>query len=111
MRLRTGLAGLVIIARPSQATGVKVRWLSWALPSPGRALPAMSAEPLATASMPEAVLNGCISMRPWPSFSHSLAISVTTPWAVVTSPRQISAGDLLLLLLVALWRAGWVALA
>src|SRR5690242_3846455 len=90
VRLLTGLDGCVTITRPSHATGVKVRPASCGLPLAPRAAPARSAVPVRTASRPEAVLNVCSSMRPWPAFCQACATSVTTPCATVTSPRQIS---------------------
>ena len=77
------------ITSASHATGVKVSDCS-AAPMLGRAEPARSAVPLTTASMPEAVLKGWSSILPLPDFSHALATSVTTPRAVVMSPRQTS---------------------
>ncbi len=92
VRLLTGLADWVISTSASHATGVKVSPAFWLLPSLPRALPAMSAAPVLTASMPEAVLNGCISMCPLPAFSQATAASVTIACSVAMSPRQISAG-------------------
>src|SRR6187402_2224167 len=76
------------MTRASHATGVKVSDCS-AAPTPGRAEPAISAVPLTTASIPEAVLKGCSSNLPLPDFSQALATSMTTPRAVVMSPRQM----------------------
>src|ERR1700744_4020282 len=90
VRLLTGLDGLVTSTRPSHATGVKLRPLSTGLPVLPRALPATSAAPLATASRPEAVLNDWISMLPLPDDCQALAMPLTTPLAVTTSPRQVS---------------------
>src|SRR5580698_5459186 len=90
VRLLTGLDGLVISTRPSHATGVKVRPLSTELPELPRAVPAISAAPLATASKPDAVLNCWISMLPWPADCQAFAIPLTTPLAVTASPRQVS---------------------
>src|SRR6187402_3966859 len=78
------------MTRASHATGVKVSDCS-AAPTAGRAEPAMSAVPLTTASIPEAVLKGCSSNLPLPDFSQALATSMTTPRAVVISPRHTRA--------------------
>src|SRR6185312_832440 len=108
LRLLTGLEAWVITTSPSHATGVNTRLVFCVLPSLPRALPARSAPPLATASMPEAVLNGCSSILPWPAFAQAAATSLTTPCAVATSPRQIRVGPALLLT-AALW--AWLFLA
>src|SRR5574337_406066 len=88
VRLLIGLDAWVMITRPFQATGVKVSRAFCGLPSEGRALPARSAVPLLTASMPEAVLNGCSSIRPWPVLVQACATSLITALAVASSPRQ-----------------------
>src|SRR5574337_2161525 len=88
LRLRTGLDDWATITSASQATGVKVRFAFCALLSLARALPARSAVPLATASMPEAVLNGCSSIRPWPLLVQACATSLITALAVASSQRQ-----------------------
>src|SRR6185312_242551 len=89
VRLLIGLDAWVMITRPFQATGVKVSRAFCGLPSEGRALPARSAVPLLTASMPEAVLNGCSSTRPWPALVQAADTSLITALAVASSPRQI----------------------
>src|SRR6185312_1324931 len=104
VRLLIGLDAWVMITRPFQATGVKVSRAFCGLPSEGRALPARSAVPLLTASMPEAVLNGCSSTRPWPALVQAAATSLITALAVASSPRQIR----LLVLCAGLLAARWV---
>src|SRR6185312_6997785 len=90
VRLLTGLPDWVTMTRASQATGVKVRFWSSGLALPARALPPRSAAPLATASMPDAVLNGCSSILPCPARSQARASLSKTLVAVATSPRQTS---------------------
>src|SRR5258708_24082681 len=85
----TGFFGEVIGTKASHAIGWKVRPVSSTRPGiAGRALPARSALPSCTASMPDTVLNGSIVTLPSLAASYCLTRSAIKARSVARSPRQ-----------------------